>query len=120
MALDLKPRSKGLPLAVGDDFFPRLALYGGQLLTLFLAFLLLWLFVRDAHAETASERIFGRWERVTPETILKPVPDWMPTGTPGSVTNEYRRRTLQEDGPAPPGRPNSSPRSTTPEQVAAH
>lgn len=72
-----------------------------------------------AHAETNAEKVFGGWVRVTPETILQPVPDWHFHNTSlGSVTNEYRGFKPLQDGPASPGRPPVSPRSTTPEQVA--
>lgn len=115
MSFDLKPSSKGLPLAVGDDFLLFMSWIGFPALALISAVALVWHLIGTAHAETAAEKVFGRWEKVTPETILRPVPDWIPTGTPGAVTNEYRRKA--EDGPAQPGRPNISPRSTTPEQV---
>lgn len=74
--------------------------------------------IQYAHADTTAEQIFGRWERVTPETMTRHVPDWMPTGTPGSVTNEYRKKGRA----AQPHGPNSSPygdsRPSAPEQVA--
>lgn len=67
-----------------------------------------------AHADNVAEKVFGPWVRVTPETILQPVPDWhYQTTAYGSVTHEYRRK----DRPAPPGGPHRNPlsRSSAPE-----
>lgn len=46
-----------------------------------------------AHAETQSEKVFGKWERVTVAEIFKPVPEVEneKTARAGAVTNEYRR-----------------------------
>lgn len=74
--------------------------------------------VRDAHAETHAEKVFGTWARVTPETMTQPVPLWhYQSPALGSVTHEYRKK----DRPAKPGGPQLNPvsRPTTPEQVAA-
>jgi hypothetical protein len=47
--------------------------------------------IRDAHAETEADRNWGQWVRVTPQTMLQPVPETRyGTATPGAVTNEYR------------------------------
>lgn len=112
-----KPRSKGSPLAVGDDFglVLRKCFEPGLLVSVLIAAVLYGL-IRDAHAETNAEKVFGAWVRVTPETILQPVPDWhfQNTGL-GAVTNEYKK-----DRPAQPGGPHypSVSRPSAPEQAA--
>lgn len=75
----------------------------------------------QSHAETASEKVFGRWQKVTIEQIAEPVPEWRYSETRlGSITTEYRRRAYTvEEKTALRDFPNVSPRSVTPEQVPA-
>lgn len=100
-SFDLKPRSKGLPLAVGDGFSPsyRLGFRRGARIGLIVAgFVSLFAFglgIQFAHAETQAEKVFGKWERVTVAEIFKPVPEVEneKTARAGAVTNEYKRST---------------------------
>lgn len=73
----------------------------------------LWLTADSAHAETAAEKAFGRWERVTPETMTRPVPESSYSASLGAVTNEYRKH-----GPAGPARALPLSLPVAPEQVA--
>lgn len=80
---------------------------------------LLAVVVTAAHAETAAEKVFGRWQKVTIEQIAEPVPEWRYSESRlGSITTEYRRRAYTvEEKTALRDFPNVSPRSVTPEQV---
>jgi len=57
---------------------------------------MLWLlfsFPCLAHADTAMEIAYGKWHKVTPLDVLKPVPDYVPPrSAAGAVTNEYKRK----------------------------
>lgn len=40
--------------------------------------------------------IFPAWEQVTPQTMLKPVPEWEVTGSPGSVQRYEKTERLPD------------------------
>jgi len=39
---------------------------------------------RVVHAESVAEHVFGKWEKVTVKTMLKPVPEWVSDSRPGA------------------------------------
>lgn len=72
---------------------------------------------RPALAETHAEKVFGKWERVSIENVLKPVREFeYGNSSMGSVTREYRTHQT-EDRRTTSGEPPRS-RSAAPEQVA--
>lgn len=47
--------------------------------------------IRDAHAETVAQQVFGQWQPKRIEQILEAVPEWeQPRTLPGAVSREER------------------------------
>lgn len=55
----------------------------------------LWLFISFpslSYSDTALESAYGKWVRITPSELTKPVSEYpLPRSPAGSVTNEYKR-----------------------------
>lgn len=57
---------------------------------------ILWLFLSFpllSHSDTAMEITYGKWVKISPADVLKPLPDYVPPrSAAGAVTNEYKRK----------------------------
>jgi len=68
---------------------------GDEILLWVCGVIVVWLALHSApsHADTAMEIAYGKWHKVTPLDVLKPVPDYVPPrSAAGAVTNEYKRK----------------------------
>lgn len=82
----------------------------------YFAFLFVLVSMSANSAEPALDVSYGKWVRINPADVLKPLPDYVPPrSAAGSVTNEYKRKpdgqvlvhSFQNPVPAPFIKPGS-------------
>lgn len=45
------------------------------------------------HADSVLDVTYGKWVKISPADVLKPLPDYVPPrSSAGAVTNEYKRK----------------------------